>query len=44
MLAIGRVWVSEASKNPLLVNVVRIGDGFFWQVDSALNFANSYLI
>lgn len=44
VFAIRRVWVPEAMENPLLVNVVRIGNGFFWQVYSALKLANSNLI
>lgn len=44
VFAIGRIWVLEATKDSLLVNVVRIGNGFFRQIYSALNFTNSYLI
>lgn len=44
VFSIGRIWVPEAAKDSLLVNVVRIGDGFFWQIYSALNLTDSYLI
>lgn len=44
VFAIRRVWVPEAMKDTLIVNVMRIGDGFFWQVYSALKLANSNLI
>jgi hypothetical protein len=44
VFTIRRVRVPEAMKDALLVNVVRIGNGLFWQIESALNLANGYLI
>lgn len=44
VFAIRGVWVPEAMNDTLIVNMVWIGDGFFWQVYPALKLVNSNLV